>query len=124
MTQLVNEFKFFSFRKKALAVLLLVAVIFTAASMFYSASAAVDPNTSIFASKASYDTSHRGHAPEPSSLALMGSGILAAIVRFARRRFAEFKRGFDIVVSAAGLIVSFPVLLLSIFVIKITSPGP
>ena len=82
------------------------------------------PESAIFASQNSYDTSTRGRAPEPSTIVLMGSGLLAALVRFARRRFEEFKRGFDIVVSFFGLLISFPIVLISMFLIKVTSPGP
>lgn len=123
MTKLINEFKFFSFRKKALAVAVIV-VLCSAAVMLTASAQPYDPNTAVYSSQNSVDTSARGRVPEPSTVALLGSGILAALMRFARRRFAEFKRGFDIIVSLAGLIVSFPIVLISILVLKITSPGP
>lgn len=123
MTKLINNFKFFSLKKKALAVLVIV-VLSTVAVMLSANAQPVDPNSAIFASQESYDTSNRGRAPEPSTVALMCSGFLAGAIRFARRRFAEFKRGFDVVVSLVGLIISLPFVLISILIIKITSPGP
>lgn len=122
MSKLIKEFRVFSFRKKALAVAVIV-VLATVAVIFTANAQPFDPNTALYSSQNSIDTSNRGRAPEPSTVALMGSGILAGIVRFARRRFAEFKRGFDIVVSIAGLLVTLPVVLISILIIKVTSPG-
>jgi exopolysaccharide biosynthesis polyprenyl glycosylphosphotransferase len=130
MAKLINEFKIFSFRKKALAftaivILCTLAVILTAnAQPIGPAKAHFDPNSAIFSTQKVHDTSHRGRAPEPSTVALMGSGILAALVRFARRRFQEFKRGFDIVVSLIGLVLSLPISLIAMLIVKITSPGP
>lgn len=83
-----------------------------------------NPNTPVFSSQEKVDTSSRGRAPEPATVTLMGSGFVAAIVRFARRRFQEFKRGFDVFMALVGLILSAPFVLLSIAIIKITSPGP
>jgi len=123
MPKLIKQFTFFSFRKKALAIVVIVALC-TLAVMFTANAQSFDPNTAVYTSQNSIDTSNRGRAPEPSTIALMMSGFLAAVVRFARRRFAEFKRGFDVVVSLVGLIVSSPVLLISILVLKVTSPGP
>jgi lipopolysaccharide/colanic/teichoic acid biosynthesis glycosyltransferase len=130
MTKLIKEFQFFSFQKKALSaallvVLLTLAVMFTAQAQTVIAEKSVaNPNQLIIASQTTYDTTHRGRAPEPSTVALMGSAFMAGIVRFARRRFAEFKRGFDVAVAAVGLVLSFPVVLISALAIKIFSPGP
>jgi lipopolysaccharide/colanic/teichoic acid biosynthesis glycosyltransferase len=129
MTRLIKNFHYFSFRKKALSALALIVFLFMAAS-FISANAQTialekySPTTALVASQNSYDTSHRGRAPEPSTMMLMGSGIIAAIVRFARRRFEEFKRGFDVVVSLVGLLLASPLLLFGIILTKLTSQGP
>ena len=71
------------------------------------------------------DAGSQFHVPEAGSLALISSGgIFGYLIRFARRRFQEFKRGFDIVVSAIGLVVTAPILALAAIIIKIVSPGP
>ncbi|MBL7068994.1 MAG: sugar transferase [Candidatus Omnitrophica bacterium] len=70
------------------------------------------------------DSGHHIDAPEASSMAIVSTGLCGWIVRFARRRFQEFKRIFDIAVSTFGLIISFPVILLAMVFIKIVSPGP
>lgn len=63
--------------------------------------------------------------PEPASLALISTGgIFGFLARFARKRFEEFKRCFDVVVSAMGLVVTAPLIALTATLIKIVSPGP
>lgn len=123
MSKLINEFKIFSFRKKALAVAVVV-VLCSLAIMLTANAQPIDPTAPIFSSQNASDTSTRGRAPEPSTIVLMGSGFLAALVRFARRRFQEFKRGLDIFVSLLGLLFSLPIILLAMLIIKMTSPGP
>jgi len=123
MPKIIKQFTFFSLRKKALAIAVIVALC-TVAVMWTASAQPFDPNTAVYTSQNSVDTSNRGHAPEPSTIALMLSGFIAAVIRFARRRFDEFKRGFDIVVSLIGLIVTSPILFISILILKLTSPGP
>ncbi len=64
------------------------------------------------------------HAPEPSTIALFSTGLVGGIVQFARRRFHEFKRCFDIIASALGLVAAAPFIALTAVVIKVVSPGP
>ena len=62
--------------------------------------------------------------PEPASIALVGGGMLSMVVRFARKRFQEFKRGMDIAFSLLGLVLALPILAIAAGLIKITSRGP
>ncbi len=66
----------------------------------------------------------RINAPEASSVVLLTTGIFGWIVRFARKRFQEFKKIFDMVVSAFGILIAAPVIALTAIFIKIVSPGP
>lgn len=62
--------------------------------------------------------------PEPVTAVIAGGGLLGFIVRFARRRYREFKNYFDIFLGALGLLLSAPVIALLGILIKLTSPGP
>jgi len=64
------------------------------------------------------------HAPEPTSIALVSTGLVGWIVQYARMRFREFKRIFDLIVAGIGAVVAAPVVALAAIVIKIVSPGP
>ncbi len=66
----------------------------------------------------------RAMTPEPSSLALISTGIAGWLIRFARKRFNEFKRFFDTAVAATGLVIASPVIGATAILIKIVSPGP
>jgi exopolysaccharide biosynthesis polyprenyl glycosylphosphotransferase len=76
-------------------------------------------------SEASYDTQRtpRARAPEPTTMALFGSGLLGMIISFVRRTYAFAKRIFDIVASIVGIIVLSPLLLITALLVKLTSKG-
>lgn len=63
-------------------------------------------------------------APEPGTMALVSTGFLGWLIRFARKRFNEFKRVFDILAGSLGLVIVSPIVGLTAIVIKIVSPGP
>jgi len=63
-------------------------------------------------------------APEPGSIVLLSTGALGWVISFARKRFQEFKRFFDILVASFGLVVAAPVVAITGIIIKIVSPGP
>lgn len=62
--------------------------------------------------------------PEPSTFFLMIIGAMGSLLSFGRRRYAELRRGGDIIISAFALVVSAPILLAAAIIIKIDSAGP
>lgn len=66
----------------------------------------------------------RARAPEPTTMALFGSGLLGIIISFVRRTYAFAKRIFDILASAVGIIVFSPFLVITALLVKLTSKGP
>jgi lipopolysaccharide/colanic/teichoic acid biosynthesis glycosyltransferase len=62
--------------------------------------------------------------PEPSRVLLLSTGIIGSIIRFARKRFLEFKRFFDMTGALVGLVFAAPLMALTAVYIKIVSPGP
>lgn len=71
-----------------------------------------------------YTPEQKSHAPEPSSLFLILSGIAGMIVRFAQVSFRKFKRALDILLAVTGIFIASPILFLSALLIKLTSKGP
>jgi len=65
----------------------------------------------------------RSHAPEPSTLFLLMSGMGGIIISFARRSFAQFKRGLDLSIAAVGLTITSPLLAFLGILIKLDSKG-
>lgn len=63
-------------------------------------------------------------APEASTLFLILSGLGGMVIRFARKRFEEFKRASDIILSIFGLTVTSPILIFAAILIKFNSRGP
>mgnify|MGYP001618556480 CR=1 FL=1 len=66
----------------------------------------------------------KSHAPEASTLLFLLTGVGGMAVRFARKRFEEFKRASDIILSIAGLTISSPLLIFAAILIKLNSKGP
>ena len=66
----------------------------------------------------------RARAPEPTTLALFGSGLLGMIVSFIRRTYAFAKRVLDAIVAIIGIIALSPLLLITAVLVKLTSKGP
>lgn len=88
-------------------------------------SSSLEKVASIFAAKPEEAAlPEKAHAPEPSTLFLMLSGLSGLIIRFARKNFQILKRVTDIVFSLAALLVFSPVMLFVAILIKINSPGP
>ncbi len=66
----------------------------------------------------------RSHAPEPTTLMLMGSGFLGMLISFARKTYFLAKRAIDILGATIGLVILSPLLVLIAVLIKLTSRGP
>ncbi len=62
--------------------------------------------------------------PEPTSLALFGSGLVSMLLSFFRRTYALAKRAIDVFCAALGLVALSPLMLLAVILIKATSKGP
>lgn len=62
--------------------------------------------------------------PEPGTMVIISTGLAGWVVRYARRRFHEFKRVLDIITASMGSVAALPVILLTALFIKIVSPGP
>jgi len=63
-----------------------------------------------------------GRAPEPTTMALFGSGIFGMIVSFVRRTYRAVKRVFDIFISLTAVILLSPLFLFTALLIKLCSP--
>ncbi len=69
-------------------------------------------------------TDSKSRAPEPTSMALFGSGILGMVVSFFRRTYILIKRAFDVFAAILGLLFLAPLFVIAAFLIKFTSKGP
>lgn len=63
-------------------------------------------------------------APEPSTLALLGSGIIGMMISFVRNTYYAAKRFFDILSAILAMILLSPLFLFTAILIKLTSKGP
>ncbi len=63
-------------------------------------------------------------APEPTTTVIVSTGVIGWIVRFARKRFQEFKRVLDIITASLGMVMLAPVIGFTALFIKLVSPGP
>jgi exopolysaccharide biosynthesis polyprenyl glycosylphosphotransferase len=66
----------------------------------------------------------RSRAPEPTTMALFGGGLLGMFISFIRRTYALAKRTFDVGGAAIGFIVFSPLFILAAILVKLTSKGP
>ncbi len=55
---------------------------------------------------------------------LLGGGLFGVTMRVARNDYNKFKRIFDLTVSITGFIITFPLFLITAFLVKIDSMGP
>lgn len=67
---------------------------------------------------------HKSRAPEPSTLALFGSGIFGMVISFVRKTYHIAKRAFDIVLSILAIIILSPLIGIIVILVKCTSKGP
>ena len=66
----------------------------------------------------------RSRAPEPTTVAMFGSGLLGMVMAFIRRTYAFIKRLFDALAAALMAVVLSPLLMLTAMLVKLTSRGP
>lgn len=91
----------------------------------------VDPSTSLGSRETTMQEdaivnpiSEKSRAPESSTVALFGSGLLGMIVSFLRRTYAVTKRVLDVFLSLVALVLLSPLFLVTAVLIKLTSRGP
>ena len=73
---------------------------------------------------AQVNSESRISAPEPNTIVLISTGFFGWMVRFARKRFDEFKRVFDLLVSGIAFVITAPLMIMTAIIIRIVSPGP
>ncbi|MFP4472680.1 MAG: exopolysaccharide biosynthesis polyprenyl glycosylphosphotransferase [Candidatus Omnitrophota bacterium] len=67
---------------------------------------------------------NKSRAPEPSTMALLFTGLCGAVVSFVRKTYRATKRLLDIAAGITGLIVLSPLYALVALLIKLSSRGP
>ena len=73
---------------------------------------------------ADFPETSKSQAPEPTTLALFGSGIMGMGIRFVRRSYQITKRIIDTILSILALLVLSPLCLFAALLIKLASKGP
>lgn len=63
-------------------------------------------------------------APEPTTLALFGSGLFGILISFVRQTYLASKRLLDIATALAGFLILSPLLILTAILVRISSKGP
>ena len=121
-----------TFKKSVLAALaaFILGAVFTASA--YAAVSLVRPYDSIETHKAgtiseipaAQPATNKSHAPEPSTMALFGGGLLSMIAGFVRRTYETTKRVLDVLAVLFGVLILSPILLALALAVKLTSKGP
>ncbi len=62
--------------------------------------------------------------PEPATISLLGTGFIAIVIRYFRKKYREVKPWFDRIVAFLLLIAFSPVILVCAALVKLTSRGP
>ncbi len=70
------------------------------------------------------DHKSKARAPEPTTMALFGSGLFGMVISFVRKTYAVTKRILDMISSVVLCIIASPVILLTALLVKLTSKGP
>lgn len=116
-------------RKMAIAVLTLSLCVISVTTAWATLSLIKPNSEAIQAEKEVLDVNtmnknNKARAPEPTSIALFGSGILGFIVRFVRKSYEKTKRLLDILGSLIALVLLSPAYLIMFLYIKSVSRGP
>ncbi len=116
-------------KTRTLKILLAIGLLLVASPQAWAAVEFIKPNDSAeqIAQLPTYSkgqSSSKSHAPEPSTLALIGSGFLSMLVSFMRRTYHIAKRAVDIIGSVIGLVLCWPIIVITAILIKCISPGP
>ena len=114
----------------ALIVLAVIVILF-AGTTAWAALSLVDSSTGVSPAAQIGDigvqtasSGHKSRAPEPSTMALLFTGICGMVVSFVRKTYEAIKRGLDICAGIVGLILLAPLFLITAMLIKIFSRGP
>ncbi len=62
--------------------------------------------------------------PEPTSMILLGGGLMGMLFRFTKKCFEQTKRLFDIILSILFILILTPLCVFLAILVKVSSPGP